>query len=90
MKSRVETKVIAGAAGAGGGAAVSAFLLWLMGCVLWGASWDSGGADEAIAAVPWPVSGLLGLVLTVAGSAIAGWLAPHTPRPDLIGEVPRA
>ena len=90
MKQRVETKVIAGAAGAGGGAAVSAFLLWLMGCLVWGASWDADNADTAIGSVPWPVSGLLGLVLTVAGSAVAGWLAPHTPRPDLTGELPRA
>ena len=81
-KAPVETKVVAGTAGAGAGAVVSQFVLWLLGCWAWGASWAADKAVDAVAAVPGPVSGLIVLVVTVIGSYVFGWLAPHTHRPD--------
>lgn len=81
MREPIETKVIVGAAGAGAGAAVSAFLLWLLGCVFWGQSWDAASATDAVAAVPEPVAGVLALLVTAAGSFAAGYAAPHTIRP---------
>lgn len=77
----VETKVVAGTAGAGAGAVISQFILWMLGCWAWGAPWAAGKAADAVAAVPGPVSGLVVLVVTVIGAYGAGWLAPHTPRP---------
>ena len=81
-KAPVETKVVAGTAGAGAGAVVSQFVLWLLGCWAWGASWAAEKAVDAVAAVPGPVSALIVLVITVIGAYIAGWLAPHTHRPN--------
>lgn len=75
----VESKVKAGAGGAAGGAGagaiVAAFVLWAL------TRWAFHGD------VPGPVVALVLLVVPAAvsagGSYLAGYLAPHTPRPDL-------
>jgi hypothetical protein len=94
MFSTIETKVIAAAAGAGGGGAVSGFVLWLLGVLFWGAPSDANHAAQAAAAVPGPVSALVAVVLVILGAFLAGYAAPHTPRPDLhatpIGELVRS
>jgi len=79
----IEAKVIAAAAGSGLGAAVGTFLLWALGATVWGAPADAGHAATAAAAVPEPVGALLVIVVGILGAAVAGYAAPHTPRPDL-------
>ncbi len=82
----IEAKVIAAAAGSGLGAAVGTFLLWALGATVWGAPADAGHAATAAAAVPEPVGALLVIVVGILGAAVAGYAAPHTPRPDLHGQ----
>ena len=79
----IETKVIAAAAGSGAGAAVGSFLLWLLGVVVWHMPDTAAHATDAVAAVPGPVSAVVLAGLAIAGSAVGGYAAPHTPRPDL-------
>ena len=81
-KAPVEFKVVAGTSGAGAGFILSQFILWLLGCWAWGASWAADNAVKAIAAVPQPAAEMIGLVVTVIGAYIFGYLAPHTHRPD--------
>jgi hypothetical protein len=81
-KAPVEFKVVAGTSGAGAGFIVSQFILWLIGCWAWGASWAADKAVDAIAAVPQPAAEMIGLVVTVLGAYIFGYLAPHTSRPQ--------
>lgn len=79
----IETKVIAAAAGSGAGAAVGSFLLWLLGVVVWHMPDTAAHATDAVAAVPGPVSAVVLAGLAIAGSAVGGYAAPHTSRPDL-------
>lgn len=79
--SVIESKVIAAAAGSGAGAAAAGFLLWLLGVVAFGAPSSAGHAADAVAAVPEPVALLIGVVVTIVSTAVAGYLAPHTTRP---------
>ena len=79
----IETKVIAAAAGSGAGAAVGSFLLWLLGVVVWHMPDTAAHATDAVAAVPGPVSAVVLAGLSIAGSAVGGYAAPHTSRPDL-------
>jgi len=81
-KAPVEFKVVAGTSGAGAGFILSQFILWLLGCWAWGASWAADKAVDAIAAVPQPAAEMIGLVVTVIGAYVFGWLAPHTHRPE--------
>lgn len=81
MAGRVETKVIAGGAGAGAGAVVATLIVWIVGVAAFGGTvHDTTGA---IAAVPPPVSDAIWVVVSALGSLAAGWSAPHTPRTDL-------
>lgn len=66
-------KVIASAAGAGAGASVSSLLLWLLGVIVWGQPVTASAVEQALSAVPAPVSGIVVLVVTVVSSAIFGW-----------------
>lgn len=76
----IETKVIAAAAGSGGGAAVGSFVLWLLGVAAWGAPSAADHAGQAMAAVPSPVSALVLVILAAAGGLTSGYAAPHTSR----------
>lgn len=76
----IETKVIAAAAGSGVGAATGGFLLWLAGVLIWHQSDAASAAAATVAAVPTPVSGLVLILLGVAGAALSGYAAPHTSR----------
>ena len=82
-KAPVETKVVANAAKAGAGAVISQFVVWLLGCWAWGASWSADKAVAAVSAVPAPVADLVLLTVTVVGAWFAAYRAPHTHRPDL-------
>ena len=88
MKAPIETKVIAAASGAGLGSAFGTFLLWLLGVLFWGTSAAADKATDAVAAVPEPVGALIVILVALTGSAIAGYRAPHTPRPDLHAATP--
>lgn len=70
VKGKLEAKVIAGMAGSGGGAIVGQFVVYLLGTTIYA----HGVPDEVKALV------LTGCAAGVA--AVAGWLAPHTARPD--------
>ena len=79
----IESKVIAAAAGSGLGAALSAFLLWVVGVTAFGASSTADQVPKALAAVPEPVGALLAILVAIVGAFIGGYAAPHTSRPDL-------
>jgi hypothetical protein len=83
MKAPIETKVIAAAGGAGLGGAFGTFVLWLLGVTFWHSSAAADKATEAVSSVPQPVAALIVIVVALIGSAIAGYVAPHTSRPDL-------
>jgi hypothetical protein len=76
----IETKVWAAVAGSGVGASVSAFLLWILGVTVWGQSNAADKAVNAITAVPAPVAGLLTVAVTILGTFVSGYAAPHTTR----------
>src|SRR5450756_15093 len=81
--SKIEAKVIAPTAGSGLGAALSAFLLWIVGVFAFGASSAADQVPKALAAVPEPVGALLAILVAIGGAFIGGYSAPHTHRPDL-------
>ena len=84
----IEAKVIAAAAGSGLGAALSAFLLWVVGVLGFGASSASDQVPKALAAVPEPVGALLAILVAIGATFLAGFAAPHTSRPDLAPKTP--
>ena len=90
MSRIIESKVAVAAAGGGVGGVLASFLLWLSGVVFWHVPASADAADKAIAAVPAPVSGVILTVLPAALSLLAGYLAPHTKRPDLTPAEPPA
>lgn len=69
----VEPKTKAAPIGAASGAVVSAFLVWAADQIWW------NGADIE-PSVPLPVIGIIGLVVTSAGSFIASYSARHVNR----------
>ena len=58
-------KVVAGTAGAGAGAIVTALVTWLVGAAYAG-DWTAGGVETALASVPAPLVAFIGLVVGVA------------------------
>jgi len=82
MTAPVEAKVYAATIGTGAGAVVSAFLVWLLGVLIWAAPNSAAGAAEAMASVPAPVSAIVGLIITVGSTFLGGYLAKHTPREE--------
>jgi hypothetical protein len=86
----IETKVIAAPLGTTIGLTVGAFIVWLLGVLIWHAPDTADHASFATASVPGPVQALVVFVLGLAGTAIAGYLAPHTPRPPVIVSTERS
>lgn len=68
----VSPKVVAGTAGAGAGAIVTAVILWAVGAALSG-QWTASGVEAALDAVPAPLAAFLGLVIAVAFTLIPAW-----------------
>jgi hypothetical protein len=81
-KGPIESKVWAALVGAGSGTAISTFLLWFLGCIGWTHDWSAKGADQAVLAVPAPLSSALLLLITAGLTFMGGYLAKHTPRFD--------
>ena len=90
MLANVETKVWAALAGGAGGGVLVSFLLWLLGITIWHVSSTAGSASVAMAAVPTPVADLLLIGVPALSAALAGYVAPHTSRPDLAPPAPPA
>lgn len=78
MTRPVERKVYASTLGAGAGVTVSEFSLWVVDRIWW-------PADNVV--VPLPVASFVGLVVTVAFTFFAGWLAKHDPGYSEIDQV---
>jgi hypothetical protein len=83
MAQRIETKVIAGAAGSGLGGALASFTTWCLGVFVWDASSSAADAAKALEAVPAPVIGLVAIMVPAITTLGLGLWAPHTHRPDL-------
>lgn len=71
----IERKVHAGAAGAGAGAAIAGAIVWALDW-WW---WTPGMSGD----LPPEVTALVVAVTAAASSWVAGYIARHTPRPDL-------
>ena len=78
----IESKVVAAAAGSGAGLAATAFVDWLLGVTVFGASNTAAKAADALAAVPAPVSAIVGIIITVGSTFLMGYAAPHTDRTE--------
>lgn len=70
----IEDKTKAAAFGAGAAGTVVAFVVWLLAQAFW-----HGRVDL----VPEQVVALATLVIPAAGAFLGGYVARHTPRPDL-------
>jgi hypothetical protein len=66
-------KVVASAAGAGLGTAISSLIVWLLGVLVWGQPGTAAAVNDAMAAVPTPVSGLVFLLVTAVSAAGPGY-----------------
>ena len=86
----VEGKVWAGVVGGGSGGTLATYVAWQLGVSLWHASSDAAAATAAVAAVPYPVLGLVYLVVGIGGIFVGGYLTKHTPRPPRPGVAVRA
>lgn len=79
----VETKVLTAVAGTFSGGVLSTFLIWILAVEFFHASTTASEAQNALASVPAPVSGLVVAVVTLGLTFLGGYWAPHTLRPDL-------
>jgi hypothetical protein len=79
-RAPIETKVVAATGSAAYGAALSTFVVWLLGVTVWGAPDDADHAAKAVLAVPAPASVLIVLGITGGATWIGSYLARHTPR----------
>lgn len=74
-KAPVESKVKAATVGAGAGAAIGTFIDWLVDAYVITPHHLDGN--------PAPVTALITLATSAAVAYVLGYLAKHTPRPDL-------
>lgn len=87
MNKRIETKVVAAVYGTALGGALASAVVWLLGVFVWHASSASAHVGDAMAAVPWPVAGLVAILLVPGGAGVAGYSAPRTTDAER-GDVP--
>jgi hypothetical protein len=69
----ISPKAVASTGGAGLGAAIGTLITWILGVTFWDASSAAQHANDAINAVPTPVSAVIVLVVPAAVAAISGW-----------------
>ena len=82
----ISPKVLAATGGAGLGAVVSPFVIWLVGVLVFGVPGDAIHQAEAMAAVPSVVNSLIIALLAVVGAFVPGWAVTDPARSD--DEVP--
>ena len=73
MSNPISPKVISAAIGAGAGTIISTAILWAIGAGLYDAGATADRVDNAIAAVPTPLSALVFLIVTVACTFLPGY-----------------
>ena len=73
----VYDKVVAAGAGAGAGAVLGTVAAWVIG-IAFGGSAAAADVDTTLALAPTPLTGLVGLVLTVGGAVLAGYVKTET------------
>jgi hypothetical protein len=83
----VSPKVVASAAGAGVGSALSSLIVWLLGVLVWKQPATAAAVSDAVAAVPSPVAGLILLGVTAASAAVPGYRATDTARATSLSEL---
>lgn len=88
MLANIETKVWAALVGGAGGGVFVTFVLWLLGILFWHVPAAAASASASVAAVPEPIANVLLLAVPAISAAIAGYVAPHTSRPDLATALP--
>ncbi len=79
-KAPIEGKVYAAVIGGGAGYALSEFVLWLLGVVVFHAPDAADASTTAIASVPQPVAALVTATLALGATFGAAYRAKHTPR----------
>lgn len=80
LATLISPKVLAAAGGAGLGAVLSKFIIWLIGAWLLGVGFSADQQDAAIAAVPDVVVGLLAALMAVGGALIPGYVVTDPAR----------
>jgi hypothetical protein len=85
----ISPKVWAAAIGAGAGTILSTFLLWLLGAGIFHGGWSADRVDNAIAAVPTPLSLFVGLLVTLGLTAIGAYAKTDPERLPTLGSEQR-
>lgn len=83
QKPPIEGKVWSSTLGSGVGLALTSLVLWILGVTVWRMPIDAGSEIEAIASVPKAVAAPVGIFFTVGLTLLSGYLAKHTPRPEV-------
>lgn len=73
MSNPISPKVISAAIGAGAGTVISTVILWAIGAGFYHAGATADRVDNAIAAVPTPLSAFVFLIVTVAATFIPAY-----------------
>lgn len=84
--SRTETKAYAAVGGSLGGVTISAAIVWAIGVWITHVPPDSAHAEQAVLAVPAPLTALVGLAVTGAITWLSAYQAPpsnHAGNPPL-------
>lgn len=80
----VETKVqLATISGGLSTVTLTPLVLWLLGAGVFGGPWSAFEVDQALLAVPWPVTGFVTAAIVSSATFVGGWYGKHTARPDL-------
>lgn len=79
-KYPIESKVWTQFAGTASGGTLSALILWIIGVTVYHVPNTAEQATNAIAAVPLPISGPIGVALTLGLGLLGGYMAKHNAR----------
>jgi hypothetical protein len=78
-----EGKVYNATIGSGIGVVATPFILWLLGVTIWNVPIDAASEFQAIQAVPTTISVPIGVLVLMGSTFFGGWVAKHTPRPEV-------
>lgn len=79
-KAPIAPKALAGTLGSGIGGTLGTAIVYVIGIFCPGGSFDASTVDKTIAAVPWPLAGLIPGAVAAAGALIGTYYAPHQAR----------